>query len=184
MMGRLCIAAVLAVGLLASCASERYARTQVNSQTQRKPPSAVQRVLVLASIKTQTFGDVIYRGMEEGLQQRLSECRIASRVTHTNPMEVDPQRKLLETVADFKPDAVLTLVRTSSEATIGRGGSNGDYYFRLVLSDGSMREEYWKAMAHVRALTQNPLVNERASGGYIASAIVEQMKSDGVLSTC
>ena len=170
-----------AVGLAAmlctaSCASSARP-PQFDSWSQPADLNPINRMLVVARVKSKYLHDATYRGFQIGMTAVLLKCGIDIKLLHPDPMGLNERERLLEIEREFQPSTVLLIKAT--------GGTIGYLHrgtFQLKVFDLTSGKVVWYADAELDfGDSGDPAMT---AGAKLAASIIERLREDGVLSSC
>ena len=164
--------------ILGGCAS---GGVKVESRVQSQYINEIKRMLVTINVENRNFNKNIANGMRDSLMAALSNCGIASSVYVKDPLDLYPEQTFSNQAREFKPDAILSIVRTGGQVLITDGGNHSNFDLMMRLSQVSPRAEIWTAKLDVNLLTQNLFTNDNKTGERLGNRFVDAMKKDGVI---
>lgn len=170
----LALTVMLEVGGGAGCGSSiRVSSTII---LENAPP--IERLFVIADIKSPVFENVMYGGFHLGMTTALSMCHVEGRLVHKDPVGLDEEERLLRVLKELQPDAQLLI--TSTGGTL-RGGKPSKRLFELELFVRASNELAWRADV---VMEDYYYLDERAAGEDLAVHIISRLRADGLLKSC
>lgn len=177
-----CLLVALTLLVAAACARSN---ATFRSSLDKPRATPMERVLVLANVRSRAFNEEVYRGFEKALQGGFTSCGLQeARVLHTDSLENEAQWKtrVADATAQLKPSAILMIRGVTGDVLVGRYGTNADLVYELKLFEGP--EVYWSARVKLTMLTRNLYADDAASGAKFGWSIVRQIEADGLLKGC
>ena len=175
------LAYLLASLVVAGCAS---GRTNIKSRADVDNVAPISRLFILVNMKSKFFSERAYDGFQSALRGGLSNCSVNAEVMHTDPLELDPNKRLAEANARFRPDSMMTIKAAGGSVTTGSGGSSSALIFELKIRELKSNRLTWDAKSQFSYLTGNLFTDDRASGERFATQTITQLRADGVLGNC
>lgn len=145
----------------------------------------IERLLLIADIKSPVFGDVMYDGFRGSIMAALSWCHVEGRLEHKDPMGLDEEDRLLRSLKEFQPDAQLLIDATGgtlqgdARSTL-RGVQVLKRLFEVDLFVGAAREVAW----HASVVMQDSHGDPAANGAELAVHVISRLRADGLLQGC
>jgi hypothetical protein len=139
----------------------------------------VERLLVL--LEASATGDW-YGGVQAGLTEGLSRCKVRPTILSSEPLELDPMARALETAKSVQANAVMAIVGQGARASYNDYTAERWLGFELWIVDLPSSKVVWLANAAVKMTGQG--MSGRGAGVTFATSIVARLQSDGVLSGC
>lgn len=178
--GSLVITVVAAIAL--GCASGSIT---MNSQRSQAAAAPIERLLVLANLKSQGFSDRMYDGFSAGLAGRLRACHVEPRVFHAEPGNDGWPAGVAAEAKAFAPSATL-LIRATGGLLQTRAGvtTSASVVIALRIAATGTGAELWRAKLVFDVDTNSLWYNDTASGERLASLLADRLRQDGVLDRC
>jgi hypothetical protein len=177
------LTALLQCGSLAGCGSAPP-RTTFTSRRLFEASAPIKRLLVLADVRSPSFGEEMYHGFEESMTNALASCGGELRVWQRDPMSLTEREDLQRTIKEFQPNAILRIDAIGGSMYSKQGVTKNRLGFELALSDVVVNEIIWAGIAEFRVTTGAAGNNDRISGESFGTAIITQLRNDLLLKGC
>jgi hypothetical protein len=140
------MATVIALALGAGMAGCAPTATATFSSTVNRPKIVpVDRVLVVAGVRSWEFRPALYGDFQRALSARLSSCGVASRIWYINPNAPDEPEHFRNDLRAFQPSVVLHIKDTEDYSDY-----NKQYMIGKVLSAGvrsqAVQTSFWATL--------------------------------------
>ncbi|HEX3479272.1 MAG TPA: hypothetical protein VHT91_29815 [Kofleriaceae bacterium] len=172
------VGAAIAVG----CTSGSIVMNSRRSQAGAVP---IERLLVLANLKSQGFSDAMYQGFSAALVGQLRACHVEPKLFHAEPGNDGWASAVTAEATAFAPSAML-LIRATGGVLHTRSGVTkaASIVIGLRIDATDTRAELWRAKLVFDVDTGSVWYDDTASGERLASLLVDQLRRDGVLDRC
>lgn len=179
---RSAVVATVVAAIAVGCTSGSIIMNSRRSQASAAP---IERLLVLANLKSQGFSDSMYDGFSAAFAGQLRACHVEPRVFHAEPGNDDWPRTVAAEAVAFAPSATL-LIRATGGVLHTRSGVTkaASIVIGLRIDATDTRAELWRAKLVFDVDTGSVWYNDTASGERLASLLVDQLRRDGVLDRC
>lgn len=193
------LAATLGVSSLASCGGSGLHVITFDSRVGFAGAAPVERMLVLADIRSMGFSDAMYDGFEAGMTRVLERCGVRSMTINLDFRGLEDTRKLRASTV-LQPNAILVIGRLGGIVTFNThesfvranpqdrpatlsgkpGWSSSRLNFELKLLDFKSEKVTWLANV-VLDISHG---SDVASGMDFANSITSRLQTDEVLKGC
>lgn len=161
-------------------------QTAFNSRAYLDNARPIERLLVLADVKSIGFDDGMYRGFEARMTKLLETCGVKSRIAHKDDLDLEESERehLALIMNEFHPTAALSVRADGGTMVRGHNYSNitSDLLFGFKLVELGSEKTTWLAKA--KFSIQGEYLRQEEVGERFATSIVLRLHADGVLSRC
>jgi len=169
---------VVAIG---ACATTGTTKFTTSAHAVAVPP--VTRLVVFETVESPFFNHQMHRGFVVGLTKRMASCGVEASVEHLSELELDRDQRRTSAVTAARAGAMLMIDAAGGKRTVSGNSSNDVLRFDLRLVDVATKQVPWSGEANLERL-QSWATDELGSGAQFATALVERMRDDGVLTRC
>lgn len=151
---------------------------RISSTTFIENTPPIERLLMIADIRSPVFTDAMYDGFKGGMMAALSLCHVEGRLLHKDPMDLDEEKRFLGFLRELQPDAQLLI--DARGGTLFRDGKPPERLFDVELFVGASKLVAWRAQVVMRDSYDDP----GANGANLAVHIISWLRADGLLKSC
>jgi hypothetical protein len=150
---------------------------RISSTITAESAAPIERLLVLADIKSPVFGDAMYGGFHNGVTAALAMCHVDGRLLHRDPMELDEEERVVRAMKELQPGARLLIKSTGGTLD---GSTPSMRSFRLELLDLASNKVTWQA----DVMMWDAHHDDRDNGEDLAVHVISRLRADGLLRSC
>ena len=127
---------------------------------------------------------VSYSSFDPAFTRELERCGVKTEISHVGALELDGSARN-QAMAQFKPDAVLSIMRRSAMMSITSqfGGVRTELAseaYDVTLTDVQSRKPVWKASVDF----QPQFLGQDPPAETLAKQLVGRLMADGILKSC
>ena len=178
------LAAVVAV---AACVfgCDPLVNATFSSRTYPTGAAPIERLLVVARVKSRAFDDSMSQGFETGLVRRLGVCGVQSRVMYNDGMDLDFEQRMSEITKEFQPGAAMEIKALGGDIYSTNGTvTNAHLLFELKILYLESNQLTWLARSAFDFHTGSIDEDAWNAGVEFATHIISRIRDDGVLPHC
>lgn len=157
----------------------------MNSRRSQVVAPPIERLLVLANLKSQGFSDAMYFGFSTALEDQLRACQVVPKLFHSEPGNETWPTVMDAEARGFGPNAALLIRATGEHRHVKRDVTTfASMVIELRIDLADSGAELWRAKLVFQVDTGGPSYQDNENGKRLASFLTARLRQDGVLDRC